>query len=873
MKRSTIAAAAILAAGHFCLAEGDTPGVVRFLSQSVQLADGATQTWVTLTRTGNFSDPRYGNFSITLDMLGQMVENFNKRVLGQDVFIDVSHKPSDGAAGKVLKLSVESGRLRALVEWTPFGVDAIKQRGFTYLSAEYHEAWADNEKQQPHGCVLLGAGLTVRPVIKHLEPVQLSEDYDHATPVRVAISPSLLKELSEHSMNKHLLKLLSILTTIGFTEATGKPFADMLTFALAGLDPEKDEAKCLAAVDAVKATAEAAMAQAKAAGADPKHVTIQLAAPAGQTVDVAGEVAKALAARDADAVAGATAMAGKLKLLSDTIAEGDKTLTPEGVKKFSDDYAPLVTAVTTDEQVKHLASLAVKQAQELGAARKLAGLGYHPASGSVHITVDSMNGVRSLQQTIDQRLGLTDGDAQRFDRTGGKLLAANKELAEKALAEFDATHGARLLAEHKALAAGTGTVSDVAVPAIVERTVLRESLYNLVSVGLMDNGTAPFSAVFQVPYSYRDLTAAGVSALRRYEGQGIRRAGVVQTTEEARPIPQKLAFLLSAEMQLLMSASVIDYAPIAENVRNIIRIVGEDTEALNFNEIVNAGDEFSVTAINDTLTAQVNGTNAVFVTTKFPVVRPRKVFDLKGNQVGSTVNPLVVTLNGTVRSEYVLPADGSALAVGVYYVMDYNLGELRFVNESGAAVVPTNGWALTVVGSASTNASKFDTDAVNGESIGDRYDRLLTAIGNRKVVVSNDRFYSPDLVLMSGAVDNALTQASSFKASGARLGDSLSADGSVGVTKGLPTFNPKAPGLQLADTRIMVGQRRQSRFRMMKPFAMTPLEQARNANGLFTDQQEAFGTQWVISHTPTQLKGACSSIILYSSAGRVARAA
>lgn len=872
MKRSTIAAA-VLAVGHFCLAEGDTPGVVRFLSQSVQLAAGATQTWVTLTRTGNFSDPRYGDFSITPDMLGQMVDNFNKRVLGQDVFIDVSHKPSDGAAGKVLKLSVESGRLRALVEWTPFGVDAIKQRGFTYLSAEYHEAWKDNEKQQPHGCVLLGAGLTVRPVIKHLEPVQLSEDYDHATPVRVAISPSLLKELSELNMDKFLKLLAAALATIGFTDATGKPFTDLLTLQLAALDPAKDEAKCLAAVDVVKALAESAMVQAKAAGGDPKHVTIQLAAPAGQTVDVAGEVAKALAARDAAAVADATAMAGKLKLLSDTIAEGDKTLTPEGVKKFADDYAPMVNAVTTETQVKHLASLAVKQAQELGAARKLAGLGYNSAAGSVHISVDSMNGVRSLQQTIDQRLGLTDGDAQRFDRTGGKLLAANKDVAEKALAEFDAVHGERLLAEHKALAAGTGSVSDVAIPAIVERTVLRESLYNLVSMGLMDTGTAPFAAVFQVPYSYRDLSAAGMSALRRYEGQGIRRAGVVQTTEEARPIPQKLAFLLSSEMQLLMSASVIDYAPIAENVRNIIRIVGEDTEALNFNEIVNAGDEFSVTAINDTLTAQVNGTNAVFVTTKFPVVRPRKVFDLKGGQVGATVNPLVVTLNAVVRSEYVLPADGSALAAGIYYVMDYNLGELRFVNESGASVVPTNAWALTVTGSASTNASKFDTDAVNGESIGDRYDRLLTGIGNRKVVVGNDRFYSPDLVLLSAAVDNALTQASSFKANGARLGDSLSADGSVGVTKGLPTFNPKAPGLQLADTRIVVGQRRQSRFRMMKPFAMTPMEQARNASGLFTDQQESFGTQWVISHTPTQLKGACSSIILYSSSGRVARAA
>lgn len=68
-----------------------------------------------------------------------MVANFDKRVLGQAVFIDMSHKPSEGAAAKVMRLAVEGGKPRALAEWTPFGLDAIKTRGFCYLSAQYHE--------------------------------------------------------------------------------------------------------------------------------------------------------------------------------------------------------------------------------------------------------------------------------------------------------------------------------------------------------------------------------------------------------------------------------------------------------------------------------------------------------------------------------------------------------------------------------------------------------------------------------------------------------------------------------------------------------------------------------------------------------------
>ena len=38
-----------------------------------------------------------------------------------------------GAAGKVLKLSIEGTKLRALVQWTSFGQQAIRERGFAYL--------------------------------------------------------------------------------------------------------------------------------------------------------------------------------------------------------------------------------------------------------------------------------------------------------------------------------------------------------------------------------------------------------------------------------------------------------------------------------------------------------------------------------------------------------------------------------------------------------------------------------------------------------------------------------------------------------------------------------------------------------------------
>lgn len=904
MKRSKLfLAVATLAAGvAFCalgsargagrrmqLGSGDDPGpgVTRFYSQVVELAEGTTQSWVTITRTGNFTDPRYGNFAITPTQLTQMVENFNNRVLGQDVFLDVAHRPNDGAAGKFVRLAVEGSKLRGLVEWTAFGVTAVHDRGFAYLSAEYHENWLDNEKQQPHGCVLLGAGLTTRPVIKHLDPVQLSMDGLRAghDGVRVGIAHQLLKDLTENTMN-YLDQLKAKLLAQCLT-------ADVVTKILAHAKAQfdavaTDQVKSLALVDEWEKLGKALAEQVRTLSAAPggagaaggtggagagagQALNITLAAPGA--VDVAAEVARVLAERDATAATATTTLAGRVRLLSDTIAAADTTLKPDDVKALAAEVQPLVTAGSTDEQVRALAAMAVTNHQRVTAAQRLSGLGYVPV-GSARIEVLAPQTALALQEQVDRRLGFDRlSAADRYWGTGGQLLDANRRFAERALAEFDQAHGAQLHAEHRMLSGGQGSVSDVAVPVAAERTVLREALYNLQSLNFVNVGTAPFANVITVPYSYRDTAAAGAAALRRYEGQGIRRAGVIQTTEETRPIPQKLAYALSAEMRLLMSASPIDFDPVAENVRNVIRIVGEDTEALNMNEVLCSADEFGAATITDTLTAQVNGTNKVFVTSMFPVVRPRKVYDIKGAQVGSTTNPITVTLNAVARTEFVVNADGSALAAGTYWVMDYNLGELRFVTEAGAPVTPTSAWVLTVAYSYSTNMVRWDTDAVNGEDVKDRYDRLLTVVGGRKAVIGSGRYYNPNMVLMSGTLDNAVSQARSFEANASRVATGLAADGSVGQIKGLANFNTAAPGLLLGDNRILVGERGNTRFRMVKPFSMNPMEQQRDSNGRFTDGEEAFGTQWVVSHTPTQLKNALTSVVLYSATGRVARAA
>ena len=104
---------------------------------------------VQVLKIGRFTHPS-GEVEITRRVLGEMVRNFQAETYGQAIFVDVAHNPEDGAAGVITQLWIESDRLMADVEWTPYGLEAIQDRGFRYLSAEFNENWVDNELSLIH---------------------------------------------------------------------------------------------------------------------------------------------------------------------------------------------------------------------------------------------------------------------------------------------------------------------------------------------------------------------------------------------------------------------------------------------------------------------------------------------------------------------------------------------------------------------------------------------------------------------------------------------------------------------------------------------------------------------------------------------------
>lgn len=133
---------------------------------------------VQLLRVGTFRHEKFGELTITVEMLQSMVRNFDSGVRGIDIMIDYKHDSENIAAAWVtgLELSENDTELWATVKWTPEALKKLTEKEFRYLSADFCLDYQDNESLQKFGPTLFGAGLTNRPVVKRMEAIlELSE--------------------------------------------------------------------------------------------------------------------------------------------------------------------------------------------------------------------------------------------------------------------------------------------------------------------------------------------------------------------------------------------------------------------------------------------------------------------------------------------------------------------------------------------------------------------------------------------------------------------------------------------------------------------------------------------------------------------------
>jgi hypothetical protein len=138
----------------------------------------ANKSWITAMRVGEYQHPMHGKISFTPDRLKRFADSVKNKVRGIALDIDYDHKadPTKGneAAGWVEDAKVEGDTLYLLVDWTKSAVDKIKEKAYRYFSPEFQDEWTDSSGMV-HRDVLFGGGITNRPFLKDLLPVNLNE--------------------------------------------------------------------------------------------------------------------------------------------------------------------------------------------------------------------------------------------------------------------------------------------------------------------------------------------------------------------------------------------------------------------------------------------------------------------------------------------------------------------------------------------------------------------------------------------------------------------------------------------------------------------------------------------------------------------------
>lgn len=137
---------------------------------------------IQILRATTIYDHRYGEVKVTPEMLEQMVRNFDEKVRGVEIMLDAGHNSDKEAYGWFKTLYTKLGEdnkleLWATVELTSLGQRSLTEKLYGYVSADFDMSYQDNETLKKYGAVLLGAGLTNRPVVKKMKPaIELAEN-------------------------------------------------------------------------------------------------------------------------------------------------------------------------------------------------------------------------------------------------------------------------------------------------------------------------------------------------------------------------------------------------------------------------------------------------------------------------------------------------------------------------------------------------------------------------------------------------------------------------------------------------------------------------------------------------------------------------
>jgi len=887
--------------------------VIHFLSGTVDLTD-SKKSVVTIARTGHFTDPRYGDFNLTLADFTQMIRNFERGVYGQKIFYDVAHKPEHGNAGEITRLFLQGDRLRGEVVWTNYGREAIRERGFIYSSAEIHPNYQSNEynengERQSFGVTLLGAGLVTRPCLKHLDEIQLSQPEPNQQSANIPVficselladlapSPPVHKQNPKHpalSLNQAQTRLPANLEEVELDNFI-KSLQQQLKQKLAALHLNSEQASTFIqlaeqsltnqpnqqAAENLIAQIESAAQTLKASGSD-QPVTLSVQQSGLDEAGVKALIEQVQRQQAEDQQRNQDSQAEKIKYFTDAI-NGAEGLSDTVKTQLIEANSEFIGAAMTKEQILKFAETQIAQGQQMASNQQLLQLGFDSSLHSMQpdttqgLLTGGMNGVWQGMSNNDSN---GSGKLQEFIHTGLRntnafsngqlhLLAEDKlpAFCRKVLGAFDQINAPTLRQEAMQLSGQANTMTNVNLPVGVQREVIREALSDLRVLELVQTRTdLNAQAVTQIPYEVRNVSGIPNDGIV-YENQRIHKVGVTQKMDLGYVLPMKIAFELSNELMHFSRISTINWEAWGRNVSSAAHAIRELITRRIVNEMQRYADSFNaMNVVNEDVNPQLATGAAHIKLANFPLVRPFQQFDLQGNPVGLAEHPITLTINGNVIAPF---SPETEQVPGLYYlVANYNLGYVFIVDESGEIQTDLASSTATMSYSAATNIVKVNADVPPGSNEEKHLNTLLKAIGRRKAIMSDDRYVVPDFMLSSNTLNDTMTNAESFVRDSKRNGTDTNSRGDLDRVKSIPAHTTNVAGHHLGDERILMGQRGQMSYTIAKPYALSEMQESRDEKGNLTGGKEAYGEEYNCVYCPKALRDRFTSVLYFSASER-----
>lgn len=161
--------------------------------------EGAKTSWIQLMPLGTYDHPDYGKIEITSERVQRFAANANNKVREIDLDIDYDHKMlTTKAAGWIKEVQARNDGLWGLIDWTEEAAQAIKKKEYKYFSPEFVDEWQHPKTKQVYKDVLNGGGITNRPYLKDILPLNLSEYMaEHNNEGSKTVTPEQLKALAK----------------------------------------------------------------------------------------------------------------------------------------------------------------------------------------------------------------------------------------------------------------------------------------------------------------------------------------------------------------------------------------------------------------------------------------------------------------------------------------------------------------------------------------------------------------------------------------------------------------------------------------------------------------------------------------------------